>query len=407
MKKHHITLILFFLILILNFFLNKPVKVIYVKTSYHLEKIFRKTQKSLNVRLVSGRYNLSAVPFIDSTCGNCQEPDTPVSATYGLKISGKNITISGPEDHSAVIYTNAGYGLYIKDCERCLLENLTITGGIRDSAAFASDAAIVVSNSEVTIRNNIITRNLGDSLMIAKNISGIMGICGRENSVLTIINNEISGNSWDGIALYRDSEAVIEENIIDGIDKARGNIPGGGRGVAIGVTWNAKARIANNLIRRYWKGIGIFVDAQVTVRSNILEDLITWGIALWDADKGEPIAEISNNIIYNTGAMGASITSNTEENPGYFSGNIIVQTAQDSVYDSPDYYGYQCALAEHSIPENFVIENNLFYENRRATDDLPEYDIGVSRFFKELRLRKEWIKKIPVLEDSEFYQEFM
>ncbi len=125
-------------------------------------------------------YNLSAVSFIDSTCGNCLEPDTPVSATYGLRISGKNITISGPEDRSAVIYTNSGYGLYIKDCERCILENLTITGGIRDSAAFASDAAIVVSNSSVTIRDNIITRNLGDSLMIAKNISGIMGICGRE-----------------------------------------------------------------------------------------------------------------------------------------------------------------------------------------------------------------------------------
>jgi len=70
--------------------------------------------------------------------------------------------------------------------------NLTITGGIRDSCEFATDAAIVVKNSDVIIRNNKITRNYGDQTLIKKNIVGIMGICGRENSNLRIYNNLIT-----------------------------------------------------------------------------------------------------------------------------------------------------------------------------------------------------------------------
>ena len=407
MRKYHITAILFFLILILNFFLSKPLRVIYIDNTAELEKLFQKPQKSIDIRLAPGDYNLISESIIDSTCGNCEDPNTPVHATVGITISGKNIKISGPNDRTAVIYTNAGYGLYIKDCENCVLENLSITGGIRDTSAFASDAAIVVKNSDVIIRNNKIFNNLGDSILIAENIVGIMGICGRENSNMNIFHNEILRNSWDGIALYRDSEAIIEKNIIDGIDKAGGRVPKGGRGVGIGVTWNAKARIKNNLVKRYWKGIGLFVDADAEVKNNIIEDIITWGISIWDADKGKPKGKISNNIIYNLGAMGAAITSSVEEEPGYFIENIIVKTAQDSAYDSHDYYGFQCALAEHSVPENFVIENNLFFNNRRATEDLPDYDISEEEFKKELKLRKEWIRKIPLLEESDFYKDFI
>jgi len=56
----------------------------------------------------------------------------------------------------------------------------------------ATDAAIVVSNSDIAIRNSTIQDNLGDSLLISKHISGVMGICGRENSHMTIIGNEIT-----------------------------------------------------------------------------------------------------------------------------------------------------------------------------------------------------------------------
>jgi len=338
---------------------------------------------SLEIYLQPGDYYLSPTSITDSTCGNCEEPNQFVPATAGLEISGSYVRITGPEDRSAVIHTNAGYGIYFNHCKRGIIENLSVTGGIRDPDGNATDAAIVVKNSAVTIRNNYIYGNIGDSAIVVKNIIGVMGICGRENSDLTITDNEIIGNSWDGIALYRDATATIIGNLIDGVDKASSKVSGGGRGVAVGITWNARATIDGNLIKRYWKGIGIFVDANVTARNNIIEDILTWGIAYWDAERGKPVGIIENNIIYSTGACGVSITrSQPGPNPGHLIGNVIVRTAQNPKYDAPDYYCNQCALSISSKPDNFRIDDNQFFNNRRATDTLPDYDISESEFKK-------------------------
>ena len=338
---------------------------------------------SLEIYLQPGDYYLSPTSITDSTCGNCEEPNQFVPATAGLEISGSYVKITGPEDRSAVIHTNAGYGIYFNHCKRGIIENLSVTGGIRDPDGNATDAAIVVKNSAVTIRNNHIYGNIGDSAIVVKNIVGVMGICGRENSDLTITDNEIIGNSWDGIALYRDATATIIGNLIDGVDKASSKVAGGGRGVAVGITWNARATIDGNLVKRYWKGIGIFVDANVTARNNIIEDILTWGIAYWDAERGKPVGIIENNIIYSTGACGVSITrSQPGPNPGHLIGNVIVRTAQNPKYDAPDYYCNQCALSISSKPDNFRIDDNQFFNNRRATETLPDYDLSDSEFKK-------------------------
>ncbi len=338
---------------------------------------------SLEIYLQPGDYYLSPTSITDSTCGNCEEPNQFVPATAGLEISGSYVRITGPEDRSAVIHTNAGYGIYFNHCKRGIIENLSVTGGIRDPDGNATDAAIVVKNSAVTIRNNHIYGNIGDSAIVVKNIVGVMGICGRENSDLTITDNEIIGNSWDGIALYRDATATIIGNLIDGVDKASSKVAGGGRGVAVGITWNARATIDGNLVKRYWKGIGIFVDANVTARNNIIEDILTWGIAYWDAERGKPVGIIENNIIYSTGACGVSITrSQPGPNPGHLIGNVIVRTAQNPKYDAPDYYCNQCALSISSKPDNFRIDDNQFFNNRRATETLPDYDLSESEFKK-------------------------
>jgi len=338
---------------------------------------------SLEIYLQPGDYYLSPTSITDSTCGNCEEPNQFVPATAGLEISGSYVRITGPENRSAVIHTNAGYGIYFNHCKRGIIENLSVTGGIRDPDGNATDAAIVVKNSAVTIRNNHIYGNIGDSAIVVKNIVGVMGICGRENSDLTITDNEIIGNSWDGIALYRDATATIIGNLIDGVDKASSKVAGGGRGVAVGITWNARATIDGNLVKRYWKGIGIFVDANVTARNNIIEDILTWGIAYWDAERGKPVGIIENNIIYSTGACGVSITrSQPGPNPGHLIGNVIVRTAQNPKYDAPDYYCNQCALSISSKPDNFRIDDNQFFNNRRATETLPDYDLSESEFKK-------------------------
>jgi parallel beta-helix repeat protein len=358
---------------------------------------------SLEIYLQPGDYYLSPTSITDSTCGNCEEPNQFVPATAGLEISGSYVRITGPEDRSAVIHTNAGYGIYFNHCKRGIIENLSVTGGIRDPDGNATDAAIVVKNSAVTIRNNYIYGNIGDSAIVVKNIIGVMGICGRENSDLTITDNEIIGNSWDGIALYRDATATIIGNLIDGVDKASSKVAGGGRGVAVGITWNARATIDGNLVKRYWKGIGIFVNANVTARNNIIEDILTWGIAYWDAERGKPVGIIENNIIYSTGACGVSITrSQPGPNPGHLIGNVIVRTAQNPKYDAPDYYCNQCALSISSKPDNFRIDDNLFFNNRRATETLPDYDLSESEFKKYAEDLRNRLLNSALFQQSDF-----
>ncbi len=358
---------------------------------------------SLEIYLQPGDYYLSPTSITDSTCGNCEEPNQFVPATAGLEISGSYVRITGPENRSAVIHTNAGYGIYFNHCKRGIIENLSVTGGIRDPDGNATDAAIVIKNSAVTIRNNHIYGNIGDSAIVVKNIVGVMGICGRENSDLTITDNEIIGNSWDGIALYRDASATIIGNLIDGVDKASSKVAGGGRGVAVGITWNARATIDGNLIKRYWKGIGIFVDANVTARNNIIEDILTWGIAYWDAERGKPVGIIENNIIYSTGACGVSITrSQPGPNPGHLIGNVIVRTAQNPKYDAPDYYCNQCALSISSKPDNFRIDDNQFFNNRRATETLPDYDLSESEFKKYAEDLRNRLLNSALFQQSDF-----
>ena len=377
-----------------------------VSNQSELIRLFENRVDSVIVHLLPGTYDLNPRAITDSTCGNCEDPSILVACTVGLHIRGGFVHLQGPPDRSAVIRTHAGYGLFIDNCRTAIIENLTITGGERDTSGLATDAAIVAKHSHVEIRRNIIEENIGDSATVSSLVVGIMGICGREGSRLVIADNEIIRNSWDGIALLRGAQAEIGGNLIDGVDKARGSTIGGGRGVGIGVTWDAKATIRGNLVKRYWKGIGLFVDADGVVENNVVEDIITWGISLWDAGKGAPRGFIRRNIIYKTGACGASITRSEEEAvPGEFVDNIIVQAAQNPKYDSPDYYCYQCALALHALPAFFKIDRNIFYNNRRATTDLPDRDLDKAGFMRSIGAICHSLAEHPVLQRADFLRE--
>jgi hypothetical protein len=224
--------------------------------------------------------------------------------------------------------------------------------------------------------------------VVGKNTVGIMGICGREGADLLIEQCEILRNSWDGIALYRDARATITRNLIDGIDAA-GVEAGGGRGVAVGVTWNGAATIDRNILRHYWKGIGVFVDADVVAEGNIVENMRTWGINIWDADKGRPLASITRNVVYDCGACGIAVMRKApyakDEPKGRVSDNIVVHTGQNSKYDSPDYYCYQCPLALHAVPEGFSIRGNTYYDNRRTGPGDCSKDMPRERFWRDRR----------------------
>ncbi len=330
--------------------------------------------------LAPGEYSIKPDRYTDGTCGNCDDPVTPVEATVGLRISGKGIVIEGvgttPEE--VVILTHSGYGILFEECVDCSLRNLTITGGVRDVDGRATDGAVVVKHGSVTIENCRIEGNIGDSAVIASTVVGIAGIVGREGATIAARGNRIMRNSWDGIVLYRGASGILEENVIDGVDWAKGRSTGGGRGVGIGVTWDGEATIRRNLVRRYWKGIGVFVDAKCDVRENVVEEMLAWGISLWDAGKGAPSARIERNIVFDTGACGISITREREDGPppGSCRGNLVIRSGQNPEYDSAKTYCRQTPVAVAARPESFDLGGNLFSANRRSAfalldDDLP------------------------------------
>ncbi len=331
-----------------------------------------------------GHYHLDPVALVDSTCGNCEDPAREVAATVGLVVSGSHIQLVGKGDRpeEVVLHTRAGYGILFEDCQECRISGLTVTDGVRDPDPNATCAGIVVRRSKVTIEDCLVRDNLGDAAVVKETVVGVMGVAGREGADLLIRNNHLLRNSWDGIALYRGARARIEDNVIDGVDKAAGANLGGGRGVGIGVTWDAVAEIELNLVTRYWKGIGIFVDAEAVVRHNVIEEILTWGIVLWDAGRGRPVGRIEGNLVHDTGACGIAITREAPGEPaaGFCRGNVILRTGQNPKYDDPEFYCYQCPVAVHACPDDFEIAGNLLLDNRRAGPGASPPDLAAPAF---------------------------
>ncbi len=360
------------------------------------------------IRLSPGTYDLTPDPYFEPTCGNCQEESTAVAATSGMIVSGEAIRILGPVEGEAVIRTHSGYGILFQDCHGCELSAVTVTGGERDTSAAATDAAVIAKRSSVNVNNCTIRDNIGDTLTVRRTVVGIIGVCGREESVLTLRGNRILRNSWDGVALYRGAQAVVEGNVIDGVDLARGQTVGGGRGVGIGCTWNAYATVRGNLVRRYWKGIGAFVDAQLTARDNVVEHIATWGLTLWDAGYGRPSGIFEQNVVYDTGACGASIVRgpSVPPPPGRFTGNVLVQTGQNPRYDSGEPYCFQVPIARHQVPDGFAIAGNVLFENRTAGGAGAASDVEQRDF--ENRLRPIWntLGSWPPARESDFWKTY-
>jgi hypothetical protein len=384
-------------------------------TAYHdLASAVAAAQNGAVIELAPGVYDLAPQGYWEETCGNCEAESTRVHATVGLRVTGKNVRIVGPRDRvsnndpmhrSAVIRTHAGYGILFENCQDCALWGVTVTEGKRDTSQNATDAAIVVKESTVAIEACTLENNIGDSTLVAHTKAGIMGIAGREGSHIQATGNRILRNSWDGIALYRQASATIEGNVIDGVDLARGTRIGGGRGVGIGVTWNATANIRGNLVKRYWKGIGAFMDAQVTVEDNVVEQVATWGLTLWDAGHGHPCGTFTRNVVYRSGACGASVirAKNDPPAPGRFVENVLVQTGQDPRYDSGEPYCFQEPIARHAVPDSFIIAENVQFGNRVPGDHPAPGDLEDKEFRAKLESIRIAHARWPVLMQSEFW----
>ncbi|HEX6588431.1 MAG TPA: right-handed parallel beta-helix repeat-containing protein [Longimicrobiales bacterium] len=387
-----------------------------------LRQVTDAIDEGAQIRLLPGRYVLAPVAFTDTACGNCEDASEDVPATYGLRITGRRVRLIGDHPDSVIIETNAGYGVLFEDCEACELVGVTITGGARDPDGRATDAAVVVRNSDVLMRDCVLRDNIGDSATVAAVTVGIAGIAGREGSHVDVENCRIERNSWDGIALYRGARARIHGNVIDGVDKARGAQVGGGRGVGIGLTWDAQADVVGNRVTRYWKGIGVFVDASATVRENVVEDVLTWGIAFWSAARGAPVARIDDNAVFMTGACAVMIAAEPPADDttaarrplgeplsragGSLTGNAIARGAQDARYDSGEPYCEQAAIALEHVPPAFVVRGNLLYDNRHAGASAAPRQIARPAFEAAVAPLIERLRAWDATRDSRFVEEF-
>ena len=250
-------------------------------------------------------FRASPTPFTEAVCGNCTEPKTEVKASIGFSVRGKSLTIIGSDRKATRLITGAGYGLYLEDAPQVLLMNLTITGGVRDLDGNATDAAVVVRRSRVTLQEVDIRGNTHQQDSV---VAGIGGVFGREGAELEIHDCRIEKNGWDGVALYRGASAVVSDCVIKD-----------GRGAGIGVTWDATCFAYRNEITGYWKGIGAFGTSWVVARNNLVRDNLGWGIIA----TGQSYMDITNNVVYHNGNCGIAPWST--ESRGRIINNIVTQ----------------------------------------------------------------------------------
>lgn len=258
-------------------------------------RVERDLQNAINVAvdgdtllLGAGIFVSTPAPWLDNTCGNCEIHATQVAATRGFVIDGKRLVLRGRRGATA-LETRAGYGLLLLNSRGTVLENLVITGGVRDADGRATDGAVVVKNSQVTLRHCVLRDNsdFRDSTIV-----GIAGVVVREGGDVTVDNCAILRNSWDGVALYRGAQATVRECVIDS-----------GRGAGIGVTWDAVAVCERNRVSHYWKGIGSFGTATVVARNNAVFENLGWGIIA----SGQSTLIAENNVSVRNGNCGIAI----------------------------------------------------------------------------------------------------
>ena len=279
--------------------------VIKVNRGSDLQAIIDHAASGDTLKLGAKIFETRGTRFTDPLCGNCLDPRTDVSASYGFIIKNKALVLVGADREQTRLVTNAGYGLYIENADGTIIQNLTITGGVRDDDGNATDAAILVRRSRVTIER-VDVRDNTDRSSDSTVVVGIGGIFGREGAEMTIRECSIINGGWDGIALYRGATAYVSDCVIKG-----------GRGAGIGVTWDATCVAYRNEVTGFWKGIGSFGTSVVIASNNFVHDNLGWGII----GTGESSLDATNNVVHHNGNCGMAPWSTSSR--GRIVNNII------------------------------------------------------------------------------------
>ena len=301
------------------------------------------------LRLAPGNYRARPEPFTDDLCGNCLDPHTRVQATRGFVVAGKSLTILGAGAEATRLFTGAGYGVLFIDSPDSRLEGVKVTGGVRDADGNATDAAVVVRESQVVItRCSLSDNDQRDTSVVV----GIGGVFGREDADLRIQDNLIENNGWDGVALYRGAKALIVDNTIRK-----------GRGAGVGITWDAQATVLRNDVSEFWKGIGSFGTSHVEARNNRVHHNLGWGIIA----TGTSFMDATHNAVVRNGNCGMALWSDSIR--GRFANNLVYRNGWRKQWVCP------CVgIWDAGQPKEFAVRHNLVYANEKGEYKAVEFD---------------------------------
>ncbi len=352
------------------------------------------------LELGPGEYVLEPRPHALAVPGR----EEPVTVTVGLLVTTPGLVIRGAGAERTVLRTRADCGVLFQDVPDALLTGLTVTGGVRSPDPAVPAAGVTVAGtSDVRIRACRVTDNVGDPEALESTVSGIVGIDVRDRSRAWIRDNELYGNSWDGVAVRHRASALVDNNVVDGVWSGRG--PVGGRGVGISVQDRATAVVTHNYVTRTWKGIGVFGDATASVMENVVESVRTWGLTVWGGERGAPRARVERNLVRDTGACGASVRVSAPAGEGALRGNLLWETGRDPAFDAPDQWCEQCAVAVHGLVDAFVVEDNVAWATREAGDAPGRDDVEEADFLRRLEQLRGRFAAWPALQRATSLEE--
>ena len=376
-----------------------------------LQRLTTGLRDPIRVELPAGTYTLAGVPFRTPTCSTCPNPAVVVHGTYGLRLSGHGIRLVGASAETVTLSTDAGCGILFEDCRDCSVENVTITGGKRDGDPNAADAAIACVRSSVRISRCILSDNLGKPSPRLPIDVGIGGVVVRDSSTVELDSCTLSRNSGDGVAVFSGSSASVRGSIVDGVDRGQGPDLPGGRGVGLAAYQDGRLVAEGTLVTRYLRGARLLGGGGLEARRCAFEEITGPGIEMNDLGSLMPVAIVEDSAIVVTGACGARLLRSAPAPlggapPGAFRRNAIVLTGQNPAMDSPDVFCRQVALDLASVPDGFVIEDNVYFANREDGGGPGREDSPPDVFRRAIAPLLEEMRKEPALAGSRFLRDF-
>ena len=186
-------------------------------------------------------------------------------------------------------------------------ENITIT---RDDVTLVADAGGGTVNGTITIR--------GARRVVIKGItvtgSGA-GVVGSDNAAFTVEDSVLDRNDTDGIVVRNGAQATITGNTITNNGQAA--LPDSGRGIYLNN--GGSAQITNNTIEdNRSNGIGVFNNAHARIQQNTIQRNGRLSVFEAGIDVSRARVRADGNIIKNNNWAAISVSNSSDYRTGSF-----------------------------------------------------------------------------------------